>query len=213
MGEPAMISSLAPYGRAFAAAAEQSAGAITLGERPFAAQLTLRLTSGSPAARAAGRVLGGPLPGVPNTTVCHDGRDVLWMGPDEWLIVGRHDDRESLRAALTAALSGEHAAVVDVSAQRTIIDVGGAAAREVLARGCALDLHPPALGAGRCAQTLLARAQVILQPLADPDAMRVLVRASFARYLAEWLLDACLEERVTGGRSVPGVHGDPVAVA
>lgn len=212
MGEPAMISPLSPYGLAFAAAAEQSAGAIMLCERPFATQLTLRLTPGSPAAGAAARVLGGALPSVPNSTVCHGGRDVLWMGPDEWLIVGRHD-RESLRMALTAALSGEHAAVVDVSAQRTIIDVGGAAAREVLARGCALDLHPSSLHAGRCAQTMLARAQVILQPLTDPDGIRVLVRASFARYLAGWLLDACLEERAGAGRGVPGAHGAPIGVA
>lgn len=213
MAEPAAISPLDPYAPAFAAVQAQSDGAITLCERAFATQLTLRLAPRSPAAQAAARVLGGPLPTEPNTAVRCGEHDVLWMGPDEWLIVGGEGDRIGLTAALSAALAGEHPAVVDVSAQRTIVEVGGPAAREVLARGCALDLDPTALGAGRCAQTLLARAQVILQPVEEPDRLRVFVRASFARYLGDWLLDACLEERVTGGRSMSGAQADPVAVA
>ncbi len=57
----------------------------------------------------------------------------------------------------------------------------------MLAHGCSLDLDliPP----GGCAQTLLARAQVILyRP--DADTFRILVRPSFADYLRAWLLDA-----------------------
>ncbi|MGW0201911.1 sarcosine oxidase subunit gamma family protein, partial [Nonomuraea sp. NPDC003201] len=59
------------------------------------------------------------------------------------------------------------------------------------AHGCALDLHPRAFGPGRCAQTMLARAQVVLVP--REDGFLVLVRSSFAAYLAEWLLDAAAE--------------------
>jgi sarcosine oxidase subunit gamma len=47
---------------------------------------------------------------------------------------------------------------VDVSASRAVIELAGAQARAVLAKGCGLDLHPRSFTAGRCAQTVLARA-------------------------------------------------------
>jgi sarcosine oxidase subunit gamma len=58
----------------------------------------------------------------------------------------------------------------------------------VLAGGCSVEVDP-----GRCAQTLLARAQVILyRP--KPDRWRILVRPSFAPYLRAWLEDALTTE-------------------
>ena len=60
--------------------------------------------------------------------------------------------------------------------------------KELLAKGCPLDLDPPAWGVGSCAQTLLARAQVILHERRSTTGL--LVRPSFADYLLDWLLDA-----------------------
>jgi sarcosine oxidase subunit gamma len=64
----------------------------------------------------------------------------------------------------------------------------------VLAKGCSLDLHPRILGPGSAAQTTLGHAAVVLIPLSDNGTdYRVIVRSSFAGYLAEWLLDAAEE--------------------
>jgi sarcosine oxidase, subunit gamma len=64
----------------------------------------------------------------------------------------------------------------------------------VLARGCAIDLHPRAFGRGSSAQTTLGQAGVVLLALGDDGQdFAVLVRSSFAGYLATWLLDASLE--------------------
>jgi sarcosine oxidase subunit gamma len=90
----------------------------------------------------------------------------------------------------------EHVSVTDVSAQRTTLLVGGPRARDLLAHGCSLDLHPRAFGPGRSAQTMLARAQVVLVARDEPRAgFWVLVRSSFAGYLTDWLLDAAVEYR------------------
>jgi sarcosine oxidase subunit gamma len=62
--------------------------------------------------------------------------------------------------------------------------------REVLAKDCPLDLHPRAFGAGRCAQTRLAKAAVLLRPLAG-DAIEIIVRRSFTDYFWLWLQEAC----------------------
>ena len=104
--------------------------------------------------------------------------DAIWLGPDEWLVLG---GREEQYAGMPAA--------VDVSANRVCLELAGEGAEDVLARGCALDLHPSVFPLGRCAQTLVARAQVILYRT-GPDAFRLLVRPSFAGYLRDWLRDA-----------------------
>ena len=70
--------------------------------------------------------------------------------------------------------------------------------RDVLAKGCSIDLHPRVFGRGSSAQTVLGQAGVVLLALSDAgDAYAVLVRSSFAGYLADWLLDAALEFTTT----------------
>jgi sarcosine oxidase subunit gamma len=177
----------------FAKAADSPAR-IRLREIPFLTQLTLRARSESDAAGAASTALGLPLPVVPNTVRSRRDLSVLWMGPDEWLIVAEQDGQRH-RPMLERALEGRHASVVDVSAQRTVIEVAGADARDLLLKGCALDLHPQVFAVGRCAQTMLARTQVVLVARDREPNYWVLVRASFAEYLAEWLLDAAAEYR------------------
>jgi sarcosine oxidase subunit gamma len=66
-----------------------------------------------------------------------------------------------------------------------VVELAGADRFDLLAQGCGLDLHPRAWQPGSCAQTLLARAPVLLQE--RDQATRVFVRASFAAYLADWL--------------------------
>ena len=123
-------------------------------------------------------------PTVPNTTAQVDGRVVLWLGPDEWLVLG------GTEADFPDALSA-----VDVSANRVAFELRGDGARDVLARGSSLDLDAEQFPVGACAQTLLARAEVILHRTAD--AYVIFVRPSFAPYLRAWLDDAI--ERVGSG--------------
>jgi sarcosine oxidase subunit gamma len=190
---PVRVSPLHRLAEPFAAASAMPA-VVRLAEVPHRTQLTLRVAPGTPAAAAVEAALGAALPVTPNRAAEAGDVDVLWMGPDEWLVVAPADDRAGLIARLRAAADGHHATVVDVSAQRTIVELSGSAAAEVLARGCALDLHPRAFGPGRCAQTALARAGVILLARAG-GAWWLFVRASFAEYLGEWLLDASAEHR------------------
>lgn len=106
-------------------------------------------------------------------------RSVLWLGPTEWLVVG--DGPTNLPGG------------VDVSANRTTIELSGPHARDVLEKGCTLDLHPRAFTVGRCAQTTLARAQIILWQTSNTPVYHLLVRGSFAQYVADWLVDASRE--------------------
>lgn len=145
-------------------------------EVPFLAQVSLRL--------AGEDDLG--LPRTPNAWTASDGRELLWLGPDEWLVVGEPGTAESLVAWLEGALADAHRAVVDVSSNRVAIELEGDRRFELLEQGCGLDLHPRSWRAGMCAQTLLARVPVLLQERGD--ATRVFVRPSFADWLVDWFV-------------------------
>jgi sarcosine oxidase subunit gamma len=165
-----------------ATAVERSDGRLTIEHVPFLAQVSLRIAP-SLADRAP-----FPLPLVPNTTWERGSRAALWLGPDEWLVLGPPNAGNEIVAELETALDGVHRSVIDVGANRVAIELGGPARLETLASGCPIDLHPRAWRAGMCAQTLFAKTQVILHERADTTG--VLVRPSFADYLIDRLLTA-----------------------
>ena len=163
-----------------------------LREVPFLAQVDLRADAADEAVTARLRAVIGTRPPTAPNTVAGDltGIHALWLGPDEWLVVGPPTAEEELERRLRGALDVAHGSVVDVSANRTILELSGLRARAVLEGGCSIDLHPRAFGPNRCAQTLLGRANVILQQLTDEPLYRIFVRPSFAVYLATWLTGA-----------------------
>jgi len=194
MADTALTSPLAHAAGRLAAATRGSGGALRLAELPFLTQLNVRFDAKGPAAEAVGLALGLQLPLQPNTVVRAGELTALWLGPDEWLLVDRPGGERELESRIREAAGVEPVSVTDVSAQRTTLLVTGPRAVDLLAHGCALDLHPRAFGPGRCAQTTLGRTQVVLVARDEPRAgFWVLVRSSFAGYLADWLLDAATE--------------------
>ena len=165
--------------------------AVSLVEVPFRTMVALRAAPGSRAAEGWHAVLGTSLPSGCGDVSAKGPHSVLWLGPDEWLVVSEADP-DALTRRLVGAIDGDHAAAVDVSANRTVLALRGPAARAVLQKGCPLDLHPRAFGVGRAASTTLARVPVLLWQT-GPDSYHLLPRSSFADYVARWLLDAMHE--------------------
>ena len=149
---------------------------------PFLAQVDLRVdladVGGSPIA----------LPIEPNTVTEGGDRAALWLGPDEWLILGPPATAPTIVRELDAALAPALRSVVDVSANRVAIELVAPDRLELLSYVCPLDLDAPAWQTGRCAQTLLGAAQVILHERASSTG--ILARPSFASYVIDLLLAA-----------------------
>ena len=177
------------------ALAEMRADGVSLADQPARVRLNLRLDpEDAEALTAAGAALGGSLPRTPNTAAATiNGWTLLWLGPDEWLITGPAEDGAGLEDALQARLDGHCHALTDVSAMYATLALTGPRAREVLMKGCRLDLHPRAFAPGACIQTSLARGHVILHQTDDAPSYEITVRNSFSAYLATWLLDAMAE--------------------
>ena len=189
-------SALADYAEPFTTLYETTGSSISIRELPFLTQLNLRVDAGDAAVmRQLTDSLGFSLPLTPNTAAHAGDRRALWLGPDEWLIVGPENQQGLIGKALRVGLEGAFGSLVDVSANRTVLEVRGARARDLLAHGVPIDLDPRSFAANQCAQTLLAKAQVIIERRGDEAAFHLYVRSSFAGYAAEWLLDAAATAR------------------
>jgi heterotetrameric sarcosine oxidase gamma subunit len=165
---------------------------VTLTEWPFLTMVNVRVDPGSEAADRIEKALGVPLPPRCGHTSASGPHTVLWLGPDEWLVLS-HTDATAVAAELREALGGDPGSVVDVSANRTTLELSGPAARHVLEKGCPLDLHPRAFGPGQAVSTTVGPVAVLLWQVDDTPTYRILPRSSFADYLARWLIDAMSE--------------------
>lgn len=174
---------------------EEAGGAsVRLSPLPPRALVNLR---GRPAAdgfaAAVERVVGAGLPDAPNRWSGGADAAIVWLGPDEWLIMAPAGQAADIESGLRSARDGDPwLSVVDVSHSYTGLVLTGTKAREVLDKGCPLDLHPRSFAEGDCAQTLVAQSRALLRATA-PNTIEIWVRNSFARYLASWLIDAMSE--------------------
>lgn len=190
------------------AAAGNAASCIRYAENGLRGHINLRGDAADPAfAHAVARVLATPLPTVPNTTRNGDRCTLYWLGPDEWLVATSGEHAAPVAQALRDALAGVHSSVTDVSGGQTVLVLRGAAVRDLLARGCPLDLHAATFAPGACAQSHLAKAAVLLRPLPD-HGMEVIVRRSFADYLWAWIEVAAAEYGL-----MPAAGRDPASDA
>lgn len=160
----------------------------SLSEVPFMAMVNIRGNAANAQfVRAVASVTGLDLPLQANTCSMNGQRQLLWLGPDEWLLKTSHGQGDDLVAALRAALSGMHCAVVAVGDGNTTLTVEGEAAAALLSRGCPLDLHPRAFAAGALAQTHIAKCGATVLCLEPGKRYELTVRRSFADYLFRWL--------------------------
>ena len=128
------------------------------------------------------------LPGTVNTFI-GAGPSVYWLGPDEWL-VATHDDAIALHERIQTGCRENSGSAVNLSDTYVQLTLSGAGAAQTIAKGCTIDLHPAAFRKGDCAQTVLSRADILLACVENGNIYQIIVRRSFAEYLALWLQNA-----------------------
>jgi sarcosine oxidase subunit gamma len=114
---------------------------------------------------------------------------VLCLAPGEWLIVSREKasilhqklEPESAKFGLTR---------LELTDGIGTLELQGPAARDVLSKGCGLDLHPRTFPPGRCTRTRFAQLPVVIESLDQPPRYELLVARSYSTWLADWLADA-----------------------
>ncbi|CAN5648061.1 sarcosine oxidase subunit gamma family protein [soil metagenome] len=168
---------------------------IAIRELPGLHTIDLRVAPGSATQAAVAEVLGMELPEKPGQTrtaktTAGGEAHSLCLAPDWWLITGLQEAEQQLAPLL---LNDQyHFSSVDVSGQRTTIELESPNAREVLAHLWEQDLREKSFPVASVSQGLMAKAPVIVWHIA-PFRYRILVRSSFALHLWKALVDAAEE--------------------
>jgi sarcosine oxidase subunit gamma len=130
------------------------------------------------AAREVAAAFGVALPARLLTAARNGGRAVLWLGPDEWLMLAEAGAEAPAHAA---------ASVVEASDAHVAVRVAnagaGAGAAELLNEACPLDLSDQGFPPGACTRTLFGKAEIVLWRPGPEAEFHVEVARSFAGYL------------------------------
>jgi sarcosine oxidase subunit gamma len=165
----------------------KSAGYVSVAEAKLTGMVTLRGDFASKSfATAVKSVFGVQIPDTRQLSVgakC----TVLWMSPDELMVVCDYAAADDLVAQMTAQLGEEHALVVNVSDARAIFDVSGAQLREVIAKEAPVDMS--AFGVGEVRRTRFAQIAAAFW-LETDDHARVICFRSVAEYMFNLLKNA-----------------------
>ncbi len=147
------------------------------------------LQGGPEARRLAGDALGVSLPEAPCHANAVANRAALWLGPDEYLLLGPEADARMLFADLEAALLGIAHSLVEVSQRQVAVQLKGPDASTLLNSGCPLDLDPAEFPVGMCTRTLLGKAEIVLWRRSAEE-YHLEISRSFSDYVRGWLREA-----------------------
>lgn len=170
-----------------------TAATVQIRELPGLHNIDLRVAPGTEAYTAVVEALGIDLPGKPGQALewsINGGAEAhaLCLAPDWWIIVGFPGAEQQL----APLQDNHHFSVVDVSGQRTTIELEGPKVRELLGHLWEQDLREKNFPVASVSQGLMAKAPVIVVYIA-PFRYRVMVRSSFALHLWKALVDAAEE--------------------
>jgi heterotetrameric sarcosine oxidase gamma subunit len=112
---------------------------------------------------------------------------VLAVRPGRWLLLAAPAEPGTLSRSWQESC-GHCAAINELSAALRAFHISGEATRELLKRGCRLDLDPTHFPAGSAASTIMAQVPVTLAALAG--GVLLLTPSSTGRHFREWLVAA-----------------------
>jgi sarcosine oxidase subunit gamma len=192
MSEPAAVSPLA-------GAVAEAGLAIRLSEAGPTGTVALRGQVADPAFRAAVEgVAGLAVPGVRKASLSGD-RRLLWMSPDELMLMLPYAEAPAAVAAFDARFAGAHHLAVVVSDARALFRLEGDAAREVIAKGAPVDLSRAAFGVGDFRRTHLGQVACAFWQVAErPDVFELVCFRSVAGYVFDWLAASAAPEAMPG---------------
>jgi heterotetrameric sarcosine oxidase gamma subunit len=173
--------------------ARDGAPGVALSERTGLALCVISARTGKANAVAAKllSVTGLDLPMGPRR-VSQDGFALIGTAPGQWLAVAEGVGARALLGKLAAALKGL-ATVVNQSHGKAVLRISGPRARDVLAKGCSLDLHQRVFGPGSAATTPIALIDCQVWQVDERPTYDLAVPTSYAESFSSWITASAAE--------------------
>ena len=119
---------------------------------------------------------------------------ILWSGPSNWLLVSTKKD---ILSSVQKICDDKNFAVTDLSHSRAIIELKGSNSKEVLKKGCPINLNE--FKVNNCANSIFHGITITIDMISnDPETFRIFALRSFGESLYHSITDACLEDGYKG---------------
>jgi len=166
---------------------------VTIAERQNLGLATVAVRKGQAAAlkSAVAEAYGAALP---DDSRAAQGPQVSFIGygPGQWLAVSESLAGEALARELAQRLKG-FASISDQHGGRTVLRLSGPRARDVLAKGLPIDLHPRAFGPGSAATSTISLMGVQLWQVDDAPSYDIALFRSVSESFWRWLTSSAAE--------------------
>ena len=164
---------------------------IKIQELPYVDKINLRLDpNNNDYMSICGKILGAVLPTKPNTYVQNEKVKIIWVGPDEWIVI--NDQENELFIKLKNELGDLEASVTNISENRTIIRLSGKKIITLLSKFLVLDLEKNLGTQSSCAQTIFVKVPILLVRNNDNNQIPIIdifTNRSHANYIYNLLVD------------------------
>ena len=119
---------------------------------------------------------------------------ILWSGPSNWLLVSTKKD---ILSSVQNICEDKNFAVTDLSHSRAIIELKGNNSKEVLKKGCPINLNE--FKVNNCANSIFHGITITIDMISnEPETLRIFALRSFGESLYHSISDACLEDGYKG---------------
>ena len=114
---------------------------------------------------------------------------ILWSAPRTWLIISR---KKNIIRNIKDKCDHENFAVTDISHSRAVIQIKGLQAKEVLKKGCPININE--IQVNNCAGTVFNGITIVVDFVNNnPDTFNLLALRSFGETFYHHITDAALE--------------------
>ena len=114
---------------------------------------------------------------------------ILWTGPKNWFFISK---KFELLEEMKKKFDQENFAITDLSHSRTVIELEGLKAKEVLKKGCPFNFNE--LNKNNCLNSTFNGISITVDMLDDnPDKLRLFALRSFGESLYHSITDSSLE--------------------
>ena len=114
---------------------------------------------------------------------------ILWSAPRTWFIISK---KENIINNIKEKCTDENFAITDISHSRTVIQIKGLQAKEILKKGCPLNINE--FKTNNCAGTVFHGISIVVDLIDNnPDTFNLLTLRSFGESFYHHITDAALE--------------------
>ena len=166
---------------------------VTIEELSLSGKINIRgKSSDKEFMKKIGSALNLVLPIEPNVRIFNNNISIMWLGPNEWLVITPENEKDGIISLLKSNLNPQKTAITDVSFNRTILRLEGEKVFTLLSKFLVANLEKILKTNFSVAQTIFIKIPVLFvrnNTDEEPTSLDLHLNRSHTKYVYELLVD------------------------